>query len=130
MHKLNLPALPLSGGCPCEAVRFLVKAMPLLIYACSLPGMPAMVRQRLQHVDAGFGGCGGRVYGQRSGRPDVVSVRAGTLDDTSWVRPIAHVYMSSAQPWERIPNRGECFDTMPGDFWALARKWQELWDAA
>jgi hypothetical protein len=32
--KLNAPALPLCGGCPCEAVRFKVMAMPLLVYAC------------------------------------------------------------------------------------------------
>ena len=76
------------------------------------------------------GGCGGQVFGQRRVRPDVVSVRAGTLDDTSWVRPIAHVCMSNAQPWERMTNDVECFDTMPGDLWALAGKWQELWEGS
>lgn len=32
--KLSPPVLPLTGGCPCEAVRFEVTAMPLLLYAC------------------------------------------------------------------------------------------------
>ena len=34
MRRLHLPVLPLCGGCPCGAVRFAVKAMPLLVYAC------------------------------------------------------------------------------------------------
>jgi len=34
MMEMKRPALPLTGGCPCEAVRFEVSAMPLLAYAC------------------------------------------------------------------------------------------------
>jgi hypothetical protein len=71
--------------------------------------------------------CGGRIFGQRSDQPDVVTMQAGTLDDTSWVRPIAHIYLRSAQAWERIPNNAECFDQMPNDSLTLARHWQSLW---
>jgi hypothetical protein len=156
--KLIAPALPLSGGCSCEAVRFMVTEMPLLVYAChctecqrwsgsafsmSMPinaaafaitcGEPKHWRRTgasgVESVDWFCGECGGRVFGQRRGRPDIVFVRAGTLDDTSWVRPVAHVYLRSAQPWERIPNHAQCFDVMPGDLWGLASKWQDLWDA-
>jgi hypothetical protein len=56
-------------------------------------------------------------------------VRAGTLDDTSWVRPIAHINLESAQAWQRVPNNAECFDAVPSDFGALARRWQDLWRA-
>jgi hypothetical protein len=140
-------------------VRFVVEAMPLLVYAChcrecqrwsgSAFGMSmpvkteafAITRGRPKHwrrtgasgIESAYwfcGRCGGQVFGQRRVRPEIASVRAGTLDDTSWVRPIAHVCMSSAQPWEPMPNDVECFDTMPGDLWALAGKWQELWEAA
>jgi hypothetical protein len=74
------------------------------------------------------GDCGGRVRGERDARPDIRVVRAGTLDDTSWVRPIAHVYMRSAQSWEQISGP-ECFEVMPNDFWALSEKWQRIWGA-
>jgi hypothetical protein len=71
--------------------------------------------------------CGGRVYGERDARPDLIAIRAGTLDDTSWLRPIAHVYMRSAQSWEQIPDKEECFETMPKDLWSLTEKWRQLW---
>ena len=74
------------------------------------------------------GDCGGRVYGERDARPDTTAIRAGTLNDTSWLRPVAHVYMRSAQPWEQISGV-ECFGTLPKDFWSLADKWQQMWKA-
>jgi hypothetical protein len=122
----------------------------------SLHRVPALVRQHIQHVDAGHasfsltrgaprsyrrtgaggvertywfcGDCGGRPYGQRHVRPDVVIVRAGTLDDTSWLRPVAHVYLRCAQAWEKIPNNAECFDIRPADFAHLAGQWQQMWE--
>jgi hypothetical protein len=156
MPRLRPPALPLTGGCPCEAIRFAVSAMPLLILAChcrecqrwsgSAFGLSMPVRRDSfsltcgaakpwRHTGAsGFestywfcADCGGHIFGQRSDRPDVVTIRAGTLDDTSWVRPVAHINLESAQGWERIPNNAECFQTMPNAFGALAKRWQNLW---
>jgi hypothetical protein len=159
MRKLIPPPLPLTGGCTCEAVRFEVTAMPLLVYACHCTqcqrmsgsafsmSMPVFTNSfRIVHgepkpwrrtgaigVQSTYwfcGHCGGRVFGERDVRPDIRTVRAGTLDDTSWVRPIAHVHLQSAQAWERIPNNVECFDVMPKDIQALAGQWQEMWQAA
>jgi len=156
MGRLTPPELPLTGGCPCEAVRFVVKAMPLLVYAChctecqrwsgsafslSMPvgadsfaltcGQPKPWRRiGASGIESTFwfcSDCGGRAYGQWNSRPDLISVRAGTLDDTSWVRPVAHIYLRSAQAWERIPNNAKCFENSPGDFRALSDKWQQLW---
>jgi hypothetical protein len=158
MMKMKRPALPLTGGCPCGAARFEVTAMPLLVYAChctecqrwsgsafsmSMPvtatsfcltrGEPKPWRRigasGVQSTYWFCGDCGGRVYGERDARPDIRAVRAGTLDDTSWLRPVAHVYMRSAQPWEQLAGDAECFEVMPKDFWALADKWQQMWDA-
>ncbi len=157
MIEMKRPALPLTGGCPCEAVRFEVTAMPLLVYAChctecqrwsgsafsmSMPvastafritrGAPKPWRRTgasgVQSTYWFCSDCGGRVFGERSPRPDLIAVRAGTLDDTSWLRPVAHTYMRSAQPWERIADDTACFEIMPGDFWSLADEWQRLWN--
>jgi hypothetical protein len=153
---MKIPVFPLTGGCTCEAVRFQVNAMPLLVYAChctecqrwsgsafslSMPvaassfsltrGAPRPYRRigtsGIESTCWFCGHCGGRAYGQRDIRPEIVVIRAGTLDDTSWLRPIAHVYLRSAQAWERIPNNAECFDIRPTDFAYLAGRWQQMW---
>jgi hypothetical protein len=72
--------------------------------------------------------CGGRLYAEREEYPDIRTVRAGTLDDTSWVWPVAHAYMRSAQPWEQI-TQTECFEVAPTDFRSLAARWQRMWQA-
>ncbi len=41
-------------------------------------------------------------------------VRAGTLDDTSWLRPTAHFWTRSKQPWVMLPAGDEIFETQPG----------------
>jgi hypothetical protein len=36
--------------------------------------------------------------------PDITFIKAGTLDDTSWLDPKMHVYCDSAQRWTPIPD--------------------------
>lgn len=33
----------------------------------------------------------------------MVVVRAGTLDDSDWVRPVGQIFLRSAYPWARLP---------------------------
>jgi len=149
------PALPLTGGCPCGAVRYRIDAFPLLLYAChctncqrqsgssfalNMPARTSSFRivsgaptpwHRVSPTGAPTiswfrGGCGGRLYGERPSRPERVVVRAGTLDDTGWLTPLAHLYMGNAQPWERFDGV-DCFVEAPDDFQPLARKWREAW---
>jgi hypothetical protein len=156
MGQLIPPVLPLGGGCPCEAVRFLVSAMPLLVYACHcadcqrasgtafammMPmaaegfaitrGEPKCWRRTGSSgaaVTRWFcGDCGGCVHERHDMREELVVVSAGTLDDTSWLRPIAHVHLKSAQAWQRIPNQAECFDLMPREISLLSERWRAMW---
>jgi hypothetical protein len=48
--------------------------------------------------------CGVRIYHVLKSSPDVVSLKPGTLDDTSWLRPDAFIWMKSAQGWVAVPN--------------------------
>lgn len=41
------------------------------------------------------------------------AIRAGTLDDTSWVRPNVHFWTRSAQRWVRISPDATVFKTQP-----------------
>jgi hypothetical protein len=65
--------------------------------------------------------CGGRLYGERAGREEVVNVRAGTLDDTGWLVPVAHIYLKSAQPWVLPAANAACHEFAPKDFQPAAR---------
>ncbi len=40
-------------------------------------------------------------------------VRAGTLDDTSWLRPTAHFWTRTRQPWVVLPSGDEIHETQP-----------------
>ena len=152
----NRPALPMTGGCSCGAIRYQIASFPLLLYTCNCTdcqtasgsafaqNMPVLARDFhiLQGEPKGWrrlsptgipviswfcGDCGGRLYGERAGREEIVNVRAGTLDDTSWLVPAAHMFMKSAQPWVLPAANAECHEVGPDDFRPLAAAWRAMW---
>jgi hypothetical protein len=44
------------------------------------------------------------------GRPEVLFVRAGTLDDPSWVEPDVHIFTRSRVPWIVLPEGVPAFE--------------------
>src|ERR1700704_4215705 len=149
------PALPMTGGCPCGAVRYQIESFPLLLYSCNCTNcqrasgsafalnMPVAAKdfRILQGSPKGWrrpspsgadvtswfcGDCGGRIYGERKGRPATGNPRAGTLDDTPWRTPVAHMSQRSAQPWVQPAPGAECHEIGPSDFRPLAEKWRAL----
>jgi len=57
---------------------------------------------------------------------DPVSIKAGSLDDTGELRPIAHIWLKSAQPWLTIEReRYPCFDKEPDNEATLSDLWQQ-----
>ncbi|THD61214.1 MAG: aldehyde-activating protein [Bradyrhizobium sp.] len=150
------PALPLTGGCSCGAIRYEIVSFPLLLYACNCTdcqkasgsafalNMPVLARDFhvLQGEPKGWphlspkgvavtsrfcGDCGGRIYGERAGRAEIVNLRAGTLDDTSWLVPVAHIFMKSAQSWVEPAADAGCYETQPADFNTLTLAWRAMW---
>lgn len=45
----------------------------------------------------------------------VLRVPAGTLDDTSWLRPTVHFWTRNKQPWVALPEGNQSFATQPAD---------------
>jgi hypothetical protein len=43
--------------------------------------------------------CGSPIVSFAEGMPDVAFLKAGTLDDASWLEPAVEVWTRSAQPW-------------------------------
>jgi len=120
--------LPLVGGCQCGALRYEITQPPLMIYNCHCTNCqrigggafstPATVfaagfafSQGEPHIfewtsDAGTrrfgwfcGGCGSRIAHGQIPTNGILSVRTGTLDDTTWVEPVGDIWTRSAQPW-------------------------------
>jgi hypothetical protein len=57
--------------------------------------------------------CGASVMDEAEAAPGLVMIAAGTLDDTSWVKPTAQIYCARAQPWVQLSGDMKSFDRMP-----------------
>jgi hypothetical protein len=142
------------GGCNCGAVRYRVRSEPLTAYICHChlcqkrtgsafslsmvfradaleitAGEPQRTERALPdgQVNAAFicAACHSRIWTYREGGP-ALSLRAGTLDDTSQVRPAAQIWASSAQPWALVSGDILSFEEQPADFGPILAAWAEL----
>jgi hypothetical protein len=129
--------MSLEGGCLCGAVRYRIHADPLTLYAChctdcqrqsgSAFGLSLALdlttddgRNRRPRL---CGACGTRLYNE-SKVAEVVVVRGGTVDGAAKLRPIGHIWTTSAQPWVRIPEGALTYPEQPADMLELVRAWR------
>lgn len=142
------------GGCLCGQIRYRLSAEPLTLYACHctdcqrltgasfalsmvvlkasvtlLRGEPQRYALTLpdgrEKHSTFCGRCSTRLWGEPAKLRDVVILRPGTLDDTSWVWPIAHIWTRSAQPWIVIPPDAINIPGQPDDPMLLVNAWRE-----
>ncbi len=131
-----------TGGCQCREVRYEVVGTPRKLIVChctdcqrqsgSAFGMTLLVNEadfRLTQgevktfVSTSAAGraklgafcprCGTRIYHKPEWRPATVSVKPGTLDDTSELKPDMHIWTRSKPPWVTIPDRVKTHETNP-----------------
>jgi hypothetical protein len=57
--------------------------------------------------------CGTRIIHEPERMAGMVNVRAGTLDDTSWLAPRVQAWTASKQPWLRLEEGLLSFDRQP-----------------
>lgn len=137
--------LPLVGGCSCGAVRYELNAPPLMVYNCHCVNCQktsgSAFNVSVTIMESGFaftkgepktiewpsdagttrtgflcGDCGSRIaQGSRPSR-GVLSLRAGTLDDTGWVQPVGDIWTRSAQSWVRFVEGGLRAEKQPPDY--------------
>lgn len=134
--------LPQTGGCQCGAIRYEIAAAPRLVYTChctecqrqtgSAFSLAIVVpdrafrltgpepRQLQRMADSGrvvtrrvCPECATWICGASSADDGLHRVRAGTLDDTSWLRPTMHFWTRSKQPWVALPEGDPVFETQP-----------------
>jgi hypothetical protein len=124
-------ATPFTGGCLCGTVRYECSAAPLFSLNCHcrdcqretgsafapilavLTAAFRLTQGTPQYFDvmadsgqttrrAFCAACGSRLFGEPGSAPDLVTIRAGSLDDPSQFRPSLDIYTASAQPWDYL----------------------------
>ena len=84
-------------------------AMPVKKDSLTVTGL---TKQFMRIADSGPE-CGVRVYHSLKFIPDVLSLKPGTLDDTSWLRSGYFLCMRNALDWVPVPNDVETFERQP-----------------
>lgn len=131
-----------TGGCQCGNIRYEIVGTPKPLVVChctdcqrqsgSAFGMTLPVNEDAFRITrgevktyastsaAGRGklgafcpDCGTRIYHKPEWRKGTVSVKPGTLDDTSWLKPEMHLWTSSKQPWVQVPEDVKAFEKQP-----------------
>ncbi len=128
---------PYAGGCLCGAVRYVATEAPSFVYYChcvdcrkaagtafhvgmvvpaasvNWTGTPreyAKTAESGRDIVRGFcGDCGGQLYSNVSYDPALVSLKAGTLDDPSPVRPATEIWARSKVDWADLPGDLQSF---------------------
>ena len=148
----------MTGGCSCGAVRYRLTSDPLFVHCCHClncqrqtgsafvinvlieadrvevtSGDPQPVdvprddgsAQRIQRCPS----CRVAVFSDY-GWPELLFVRAGTLDEPSAVEPDVHIYTKSKLPWVALPDSVPAFEV----FYEIRELWPpaslERFDAA
>jgi hypothetical protein len=131
-----------TGGCLCGAIRYSISAPITELRACHCVdcqrasgahgAVVAFVRRdsfTLQQgtpkryakkADSGrtliryfCGDCGSSLYSHRENMPEVIGVRAGTLDDSSDLKITAHIWTQSAAPWSHVDPAAKHYPGQP-----------------
>lgn len=145
--------LPLMGGCQCGSVRYAIGAEPLSLYAChctecqkqsgSAFALSMVVARTAVTVVEGAprewvrclasgrliscmfcGDCGTRLFHNPHVNMQVTIVKPGTLDDTSWLDPVGHIWTRSAQCWIDIPGDTVNYEVQPPDMSRMMEAWR------
>ena len=131
-----------TGGCLCGAIRYEVNSEPQRIANChcgdcrkatgsavatnifvaddSVVMTQGEPKSFSHTADSGntmvkefCANCGSQVFGHSNGRPGIKSIKVGSIDDASFVRPQVNVFLRRALPFTQIDRNLACFDGMP-----------------
>ncbi len=142
-HSAKL-SLPIAGGCQCGQLRYELTELPSTLYCChctecqgqatSAFGMSLRVPSHAIKLTGEYGSyfrdegnpnavegvfctqCGSRVTHRGRGDDSGASIKAGSLDDKSWLEPVGHIWTRSAQKWVKL--EGLIYEEQPEDNYA------------
>jgi hypothetical protein len=130
--------MKIEGGCLCGRVRYHADTTPLRTVVCHCKNCQKQAGtafslvvvvssdalklegETVDYIDIGdsgaevrrrfCGACGSPLLSEIPSRPGMAFIKSGTLDDTSWLVPQAHIWRRSAQPWVYIDPDLPSFD--------------------
>ena len=132
-----------SGGCLCGAIKYSFDDEPVMTGVCHcencqrqsgtafsiIVGVTKISfkiedeKNLSEYVDQGdngskvrrqfCGNCGSPIVSLIDSAPEICMLKAGTLDDKSWLEPTIHFWCESAQPWVEIKDGVLRFDRNP-----------------
>ena len=135
----------LLGGCQCGAIRYELSGGPLQLYAChctecrkqsaSAFGISFIVPLTTLHVTQGqpklwsrptatghtldctfCPECGSRLWHQRRGTADILSIKGGSLDEPIDLGQAIHIWTSSMLPGIILPEGSASFPGEPDEY--------------
>lgn len=154
IRSVDMPPLPLTGGCQCGRIRYRITGVPVTFYLCHC-------RECQRHTSSAFGeslrvaredleiegemkvttrvsdagnlregrfcpDCGVRIVHGTAGSA-LVNIKAGTLDDAIWLVPAGHIWTRSKQRFFAIGGEELAYEEGPNDgYAALTQRWQEM----
>lgn len=134
----------ITGGCLCGSVRYVSDAEPALVAVCHCStcqkntgsafslniGVPSssvsVTGKSLATYEDHTGAsgkpffrafcsrCGSPIYGRGEAYSGITFIKAGTLDDASWVKPGIHMWCADKQPWVAIEEGAAQVPGSPG----------------
>lgn len=145
-----MSSLPLTGQCHCGATQYELSKPPAMVYNChctncqkisgSAFGISAAIAADSFRITSGdparvewpsdvgtqrYGifcnTCGSRIAHGMNPETAVMSLRAGTLHDTSWLKPVADIWTDSAQPWVHLSEDRLQYPRQPEDYGPLLK---------
>ena len=131
----------IEGGCMCGKVKYTSPAEPAMMAVCHCvdcqkqSGSALSINIAIPEDQISFTGelklvetrgiesgkninryfcpnCGSPLYSAPEVMPGMIFLKAGTLDDTSWVKPDINMWCATAQPWVVID---ESLPIFPGN---------------
>ncbi|MEL7536224.1 MAG: GFA family protein [Pseudomonadota bacterium] len=129
-----------EGGCHCGAVRYTCEAKPQMAFYCHcvdcqrMSGSAFTVELMVNRASFSCSGeltayafegesgpvtrfhcatCGSSIYLEAESDQTHLFVKAGSLDDPSWVRPAMHIFTKAHQPWLQINDDLPRYSALP-----------------
>ena len=136
-----------NGGCACGACRFSLVGEPNSCYACHCDecqtrsgsvctlavvvsdgslsitqGDPAsIVVGKRKHRYCAV--CGSALFNDNADQPGVLFITGGLFDKTDWLKPCAHPWTPTAQPWITLPTDVPNYQTQPENLSGILELW-------